>query len=177
MPENTEILIVDDNEPLAESLLDIMEFYGYGARIALTGEQALGLCCENRFRLALVDIKLPDIPGNKLIRLMRERIHDLQCVIITGQTAVEDKEAAVGRNGVVAHLTKPFAAERLVELVRNMPEQRLKTVQSTRFKLKINEVLNHQEKRKPRKAQSEILFSFSIYFDCRRPVFCFFFVP
>lgn len=68
MAPEFDILIVDDDVDLASNLRDILEAEGYGTALAEDGQTAFTLCQEKTFELALIDLKLPDISGIKLIK-------------------------------------------------------------------------------------------------------------
>jgi DNA-binding NtrC family response regulator len=117
--DGAEILIVDDNVDLAYNMLEILEMNEFPADIAVDGKQALEMCGKNKYKLALVDLRLPDIRGDQLIPRMRTLLPGLRSIVLTGYSNFDGCDTFVGSNGVVACETKPIKIAKLVELVSN----------------------------------------------------------
>jgi YesN/AraC family two-component response regulator len=69
--------------------------------------------------LALIDIRLPDMEGTKLLSLMRESPPRMMKVILTGYSVLENAWEAISR-GVDTYLTKPVRAETVLATVREL---------------------------------------------------------
>ena len=91
------ILIIDDNKELAQNLNDILTENGYGTAVAIDGKSAKEHCLKREFDLALVDIKLPDINGLKLVEKLSELLPEMEYIIITGYGTVESAAQAVAQ--------------------------------------------------------------------------------
>ncbi len=65
------VLVVEDSPYLAESLTDMLEMKGYKVIVAPTGKEGVELALENHPDLILLDIRLPDIDGYEVYRLVR----------------------------------------------------------------------------------------------------------
>ena len=65
--EKVRILIVDDDESICRTLSLILEAEGYETDIANTGKEAIEKTKTNFYNVALLDIKLPDMEGTKLL--------------------------------------------------------------------------------------------------------------
>jgi DNA-binding response OmpR family regulator len=66
------ILVVEDSIDLAESLQDMLELKNYRALIAMTGRKGVSLALNEHPDLIILDIRLPDIDGYEVYRLIRE---------------------------------------------------------------------------------------------------------
>jgi PAS domain S-box-containing protein len=119
-----EILIVDDDANLASNLQDILEGKGYTTAVANDGQTALTLCREKLFDLALIDVKLPDIPGTKLIRKLSELRPGVEYIIITGYASLDTAVEAAGRREIVSYETKPLDMNRLLSLIKQVAERK-----------------------------------------------------
>jgi len=64
---DNKILIVDDEKVLSEILKDFFEDFDWVVDLAFTGEEALKLFELNDYKVAIVDMKLPDMYGNEII--------------------------------------------------------------------------------------------------------------
>ena len=124
MERKFEILIVDDNVALASSLGDILEVKGYNTAVTHDGQTALALCREKLFDLALIDIKLPDIPGLQLTQKLAKLSLGMEYIIITGYASLETAVEAVWRRHVVAYETKPLNMDHLLALIAQIVERK-----------------------------------------------------
>jgi len=95
MSSRFEILIVDDDAALASNLQHILETEGYRTTAVPDGQAALALAREKAFDLALVDIKLPDIPGLKLSQKLTKISPGTNCIISTGYASLETAVEAI----------------------------------------------------------------------------------
>ncbi len=68
MDLKTRILVVDDNHNLCENIKVVLEQNNYLAECAFNGKDAIELARNNKYDIALVDIKLPDISGNEVVK-------------------------------------------------------------------------------------------------------------
>ncbi len=115
----TNVLIVDDNEDLAENvceILDELDGHTVQCHLAASGAHAIATVSEHPFDAAVIDVHLPDTDGFALISELRARAPHLQIVVITGDAAIEGAIAAV-REGAFAYVLKPFRGSDLMETV------------------------------------------------------------
>jgi two-component system response regulator GlrR len=101
------ILIVDDDEELAEILILELESEGYRARWAADAASALGRLEAERFSLVLLDLRLGDYSGLELFPRIRELAPDTPVVIITAHGDVDSAVDAF-RLGACGYVRKPF---------------------------------------------------------------------
>jgi Nif-specific regulatory protein len=106
----TAILIIDDDEGSCETLKDIFEEEGYSIVSALDGKSGLETIRRRRFQVALVDIKLPDIDGVHLIKLIKQKDPHLYIIMITAFATIENTIEALNR-GAYSYFTKPLNIE------------------------------------------------------------------
>ena len=112
------IMVVDDNQDVAETLLDLLEDAGHCVRIAHDGPAALRILESFAPDLALLDIGLPVMDGYALAGRIRE-LQSLPLVAVSGYGQEADRERA-RQSGFVAHLVKPVDADRLIALVEEL---------------------------------------------------------
>jgi putative nucleotidyltransferase with HDIG domain len=108
------VLVVDQDQPLRNTLASWIESFGYDVQEAPTAEDALSSMERNPSTITLCDACIADKRGVWLAWRMRER-HPKTAVILS--TALRDCESAVSnlRNNVVDYLLKPFDRIRLLE--------------------------------------------------------------
>lgn len=80
------ILVVEDDQPIAELLAVVLESEGYHGEIAATGREALEQLSGGAFRLVILDLHLPDMDGREVLRAIRESptTKDLPVIVVTG---------------------------------------------------------------------------------------------
>ncbi len=110
-----EILIVEDHNDTRATLQRLLERRGYRVTAANSAEQALAEAGAGQFDLVISDLGLPDMTGNELMSLLRDR-HGLPGIAVSGYGMEED--VARSRDaGFLHHLTKPIQLDRLAELI------------------------------------------------------------
>jgi len=108
------VLIVDDNEDAAATLVMVMELYGCTARAVHSAQAALDTLADFTPQVALFDIGLPDMNGYELARRVRllPGGADLLLIAATGWGQESDKQLAFAA-GFDHHLTKPIDFDKL----------------------------------------------------------------
>ena len=115
------ILLVDDNQSLAENLAEVLEEAGYAVRSAGSCAAAEAVA-QDGFDVALVDLRLPDGDGTALAPRLKELSPDGEVVLLTGFATLESAVAAV-RAGACAYLVKPCATHELLVTVEQAMRQ------------------------------------------------------
>jgi CheY-like chemotaxis protein len=113
------VLIVDDDEFLADSFKMLLEDSGFLVETAQTGNQALLKASQQDFDMAILDYKLPDTNGSELSKRLKERNKDLNVVLLTGQVeALEDDGIeGISKNDI---LLKPISPDELLKITEKM---------------------------------------------------------
>lgn len=122
------ILLVDDDQGILETLVDIFEDMGFHIETASTGRQALNRLQDHAFHLALLDIRLPDMQGTELLAYARERQPDLKCIMATGNASLPSALESLNQ-GAYAYLQKPIEVPHVKATVRRaLEQQKLETL-------------------------------------------------
>lgn len=77
MKEKLHILIVDDDPDITDTMVDILRVKGYEAEPAYSGSEALKMIEHHRFDCVLTDVKMPQMNGVELHRLISDHNPDL----------------------------------------------------------------------------------------------------
>jgi len=101
------VLIVEDEEILAENLQTHLHRCGWNVRIASTGKSAVIAAGEFRPALILLDYHLPDMDGFQVLDVVRAAHHHCGCVLMTGHPT-DTVLAEAQRHGIGHILSKPF---------------------------------------------------------------------
>ena len=120
--ENCTILLVEDTPALARTYNGFLREEDYAVRHVETGAAAKEALKEGGCDLVLLDLRLPDIPGEDVMAWMRETGIDLPVIVITAQGSVGVAVEAM-RAGAVDFLMKPFTEERLILSIRTHLDQ------------------------------------------------------
>ena len=110
------ILIVDDNEDILETLCAILEEKGYSTDIAKNSTEAIEKSKTNFYNLALLDIKLPDMEGTKLLTKMKETRPKMIKIMITGYASLQNAIEVLNL-GADAYIMKPLNPENLLKVI------------------------------------------------------------
>ena len=110
------ILIVEDDTNIRETLSSILQQNGYSTDTAENGHEAIQKSQTKFFNLALLDIKLPDMEGTKLLTKMHGNMPKMAKIMITGYPSLENAVEAVNL-GADAYVIKPVKPEKLLLLI------------------------------------------------------------
>src|SRR5690625_5839473 len=87
---SSKILVVDDEQPIADILKFNLEKEGYEVIVAYDGEEAINLALEEEPDLILLDIMLPKKDGNEVCREIR-KTHNMPIIMLTAKDSEIDK--------------------------------------------------------------------------------------
>ena len=126
---NAQILLVEDNEVNAVTLISYLEGRGYRLLLATNGQDAINFAIKQQPDLILMDIQMSGMDGLETIRHMRSHIElvDTPIIAVTALVMPSDRERclAVGAND---YITKPVKLKQLIisiqKLLKNSTEIR-----------------------------------------------------
>jgi len=111
------ILIVDDDENIRKTMTAILEDEGYIVDSAASGNEAIEKANGATYNLALLDIRLPDMEGVELLKLMKGNLPRTRKIMVTGYPSVNNAISAVNKRAD-AYLIKPVDIKKLLEIVK-----------------------------------------------------------
>lgn len=119
MSRPTHVLVVEDEEALAQLLKYNLEKEGYRVSVASDGEEALVLADEDNPDLVLLDWMLPKSPGVEVARRLRARqeTRNTPIVMLTARTEESDRIRGLDI-GADDYVTKPFSMSELLARLR-----------------------------------------------------------
>lgn len=129
--ETLRVLLVDDEMSLRQPLAEYLRAqFGFQVDAAANGEEALALVEANagRYDVALIDnLLIPEPEGIEVMRRIKARFPDIECIIFTGWGTAERQRAL--REGAFRYIEKPFDNEELALLIRTAAQQvRLRSI-------------------------------------------------
>ena len=117
MSEKVEILIIDDDVDMLETLGDILQEKGYRTETANTGREAITKANERVFNVALIDVKLPDMSGIEVLQTFRKQHPSMMTIMMTGYATLQNAVDAVNL-GAHAYIMKPLDFESLDQTIK-----------------------------------------------------------
>ena len=121
-PNQKSILIVDDEKGVGDFLTIVLKKQGYEAFYASSGKEALKLCKERSFDLALVDIKMPVMDGIEFLKEAKRLNPSLIFIMITAYPSIETAVEAM-KEEAFDYITKPFNVNELQRIIKRALEQ------------------------------------------------------
>lgn len=110
------VLVVDDDEDIAQSIGDVLRNGGYAYELVADGAQALDLARKRKIGMVLLDWRLPDEPaGATLVRRLRDACGGQVPVVVLSADPISLNEARDAN--VDDYLPKPFEIADLLDLV------------------------------------------------------------
>ncbi|HDQ72782.1 MAG TPA: response regulator transcription factor [Chloroflexi bacterium] len=137
------ILVVDDEKNIRLSLEEILSRDGYQVTAVESGEDALDLLdAQQRFDVALVDLKMKGIGGVEVLKALRQHAPQTVVIILTAHASLETAVEAV-RQGAHDYLFKPCQPDELrASIKRGLRDQQ---IQRPELLEQIEQVANHLE--------------------------------
>lgn len=113
------LLLVEDDLPLAEALLQLLVSSGYAVDLVHDGDAAVALVAAEQFDLMILDLNLPERDGLSVLRAMRSAGNRAAVMILTAKGAAEDRVRGLDL-GADDYMAKPFDIREFEARVRSL---------------------------------------------------------
>jgi DNA-binding response OmpR family regulator len=110
---NKNILLLEDDILLAQTLQELLEMEGYSVTLAFRGDEAIDLSYDNKYDLYIFDINVPDITGLDLLKSLREADDKTPTIFISALIDMQSISKAF-EVGAEDYIKKPFFPEELL---------------------------------------------------------------
>ena len=120
----SKILIVEDEESIADLEKDYLELSGFEVEVANDGQTGLEKALSGDFDLVILDLMLPGISGEELL----PQIQNIPVIVVSAKTGVDDKVGLL-LGGAVDYLTKPFDTKELLARINIRLRESIRTTQ------------------------------------------------
>jgi DNA-binding NtrC family response regulator len=117
LDKHARILVVDDDESIRKTMHAILKDEGYIVDLAATGNEAIQKTDETAYNVVLIDIRLPDMEGVELLKLMKDAVPKTRKVMVTGYPSMQNAITALNKNAD-AYLIKPVDLDKLLTTVK-----------------------------------------------------------
>ncbi len=144
MSTKSNLLVVDDELIVRDSLDKWFREEGYDVSVAENAHEALTKMAAKHFDLALVDIKMPGTDGVELQRRMHEVDPEMLVIIMTGYASVETAVSAL-KNGAYDYVSKPFDPDDIAHTVHNALSHKRVEQENARLRETVAAVVRPQE--------------------------------
>jgi diguanylate cyclase (GGDEF)-like protein/PAS domain S-box-containing protein len=133
-----QLLLVDDEPRMLQSLQELLSGRGYGLSCARGGLEALRLIGQNRYDLVILDLNMPEVSGHDVMDFMNTRHRGINVIVTSGASEID---AAIGaiRRGAYGYLRKPYPREELLKTVENALQQSLLQTENLRIAQRLEE--------------------------------------
>ena len=113
------ILVVEDEQHLADSVARRLEEEGYSVDIARDGEEGYQLASSKKYHLIILDLLLPRKDGMQVLRDLRRNKVLSMILVLTAKSTIEDRVDGL-RTGADDYLSKPFAFAELIARIESL---------------------------------------------------------
>lgn len=124
MPEKIRLLIVDDEVQFLDSIARRLEMRGFDVTKACNGQQAVEVARTAKFDMALLDLKMPGLNGEQVLKVLKKEHKYLEIIILTGHGSLESAVECT-KLGAFGYLPKPYELDKLLEVLRQAYQSRL----------------------------------------------------
>ncbi|GAA0976320.1 putative transcriptional regulatory protein TcrX [Nocardioides aquaticus] len=149
------VLVVDDEENLAELVAMALRYEGWRVATAHTGTAAVATGRDLRPDVVVLDMMLPDIDGLEVLRRLRAQDDAVPVLFLTARDAVEDRVAGLTAGGD-DYVTKPFSLEEVVARLRALVRRAGAAQASTSSVLTVGDLQLDEDSREVTRAGEEI---------------------
>ena len=150
------ILVIDDDANILEVLQMRLKAWNYHVTIARNGNEAKTALSTISFNLAIIDLRLSEENGIKLMEEIISNYPNLPVIILTAHGSIESAVEAM-RRGAYSYITKPFNNEDLSLHIKNALEKQLLTKEIEHLRSQLDEQNNFKHIIGNNKRMQEIL--------------------
>jgi two-component system NtrC family response regulator len=119
------LLIVDDEEDFLNTIAERLGMRDFDIATASEGDLAVKVAKKEKFDVAILDMKMPGMDGLELLQILKKKHKFLEVIILTGHGAIDSAVEAT-KLGAYSYLEKPCDFEKLLEVLQNAFEARLR---------------------------------------------------
>ncbi len=114
-----DILVIDDEMVIGDACRLVLSECGHTVAHCLTGEDSLREIKRSAYDLILLDMKLPDIDGTRVLEYIREKNVAARVIVMTGYSTLSNAVEAM-KLGAADYLSKPFSEDELLQVIRQL---------------------------------------------------------
>ena len=119
------LLMVDDEEKFLSATAERLGLRDFDVTTATEGKQAIRAAKEGTFDVAILDLRMPGMDGMELLKILKKKHKFLEVIILTGYASLDSAVEAT-KLGAFTYLEKPYNIEKLLEVLKEAYETRLR---------------------------------------------------
>ena len=124
MADKIKLLLVDDEKQFLETISTRLGMRDFDVTAVNNGEEAIEAARKKGFEIALVDLNMPGIGGEKVLEILKREHKFMEVVILTGYGAI-DSAIRCTKAGVYGYLEKPCEIDTLLNVLREAYQRRV----------------------------------------------------
>jgi DNA-binding NtrC family response regulator len=125
MADKIRLLIADDEAEFLDTISERLEMRDFLVTKASDGNAAITAARNNKFDLALIDLKMPGMDGQEVMKILKKEHKYVEIIILTGYGSVESAVECT-KIGAYDFLQKPYNFEKLLTVLKSAYETRMK---------------------------------------------------
>jgi len=118
MDNKIKLLIVDDEVQFLDSIAERLELRGFDVTKVNRATDAVIVARDEKFDLALLDLKMPGMDGKELLDILKQEHRYLEVIMLTGHGSVESAVECT-KLGAFGYLAKPYELEQLLQVLKD----------------------------------------------------------
>ncbi len=122
MEDVIRILVIDDDSTIADILKEFLSTDGREVTACYNGKSAIDLLKREPFDIIIVDLVMPDIGGEEVLKFAKRRYPDIIVIILTGHASVESAIMAI-KEGAYDYIKKPCRLDEIEITIQNVIEK------------------------------------------------------
>ena len=119
------LLIVDDEEKFLSATAERLGLRDFDVTTATEGSQAIKAAKKGKFDVAILDLRMSGMDGMELLQILKKKHKFLEVIILTGHASLDSAVEAT-KLGAFSYLEKPYNFEKLLEVLKEAYETRLR---------------------------------------------------
>ena len=119
------LLLVDDELDFLQAITERLRLKDFDVVEASTGKEAIAAAENELFDVAVVDFQMPGMDGTQVLKALKDRHRYLEIIMLTGHATI-DSAVESTKLGAFKYLEKPYDFEKLVEIIKDAYEARLR---------------------------------------------------
>jgi DNA-binding NtrC family response regulator len=123
--KNIKLLLVDDEIEFLQAIAERLSLKGFDVITASNGREAIATAENDLFDVAVIDFLMPGMDGTQVLKALKDRHRYLEIIILTGHATI-DSAVESTKLGAFKYLEKPFDFEKLVEVIKDAYEARIR---------------------------------------------------
>lgn len=142
-----QILVIDDEKSIRNTLKDIIEYEQHQVDLAEDGKMGLELIQQNHYDVVLCDIKMPGIDGTEVLLQIIENNPEIPVIMISGHGNIDTAVDCI-KKGAYDFIQKPLDLNRLLVTIKNALEKKELVTETKQLKKKISrkyEIIGNSE--------------------------------